>query len=46
MIGFTGGLVCNMGCKVGRLIGVDDALDTFGVHGVGYINYILHWVMG
>ena len=35
VIGFVAGIVCNYGCKIKEVVGLDDALDVFGVHGVG-----------
>jgi ammonium transporter, Amt family len=35
VIGLTTGIVCNYGCRIKEVLGVDDALDAFGVHGVG-----------
>lgn len=35
MIGGLGGVLCNYGCKIKDVVGLDDALDVFGVHGVG-----------
>ncbi|KAG6113185.1 hypothetical protein E4U13_003975 [Claviceps humidiphila] len=38
IIGITGGVCCNLATKFKYLIGVDDALDIFAVHGVGGIT--------
>lgn len=35
IIGIMGGLCCNFATKLKFLIGVDDALDIFAVHGIG-----------
>ena len=35
--GLTGGPVCYLGIKIKNLLGFDDALDAFGVHGIGGI---------
>ncbi|KAG5984053.1 hypothetical protein E4U55_006188 [Claviceps digitariae] len=35
IIGIVGGIACNLATKLKYLIGVDDALDIFAVHGVG-----------
>jgi Amt family ammonium transporter len=35
IIGVVGGIVCNFATKLKFLIGIDDALDIFAVHGVG-----------
>lgn len=35
IIGCTNGILANVGCKLKHYIGIDDALDTFGVHGIG-----------
>lgn len=35
IVGFTNGILCNLGCRLKHLLGIDDALDTFGVHGIG-----------
>ncbi|KFA51316.1 hypothetical protein S40293_04374 [Stachybotrys chartarum IBT 40293] len=37
VIGVVGGAACNLATKLKFLIGVDDALDIFAVHGVGGI---------
>lgn len=37
IIGIVGGVCCNLATKFKYLIGVDDALDIFAVHGVGGI---------
>jgi len=35
--GLTGGPVCYLGIKLKHMMGFDDALDAFGVHGIGGI---------
>ena len=35
IIGFVGGPLCYIGAQVKHYIGIDDALDAFGVHAVG-----------
>ncbi|KAG5997684.1 hypothetical protein E4U54_002326 [Claviceps lovelessii] len=35
VIGLVGGIACNLATKLKYLIGVDDALDIFAVHGIG-----------
>ncbi|QUC16590.1 uncharacterized protein UV8b_00831 [Ustilaginoidea virens] len=35
VIGVVGGACCNMATKLKYLVGVDDALDIFAVHGIG-----------
>lgn len=35
LIGASGGLVCNMSCRIKGYFGFDDALDAWGVHGIG-----------
>ena len=35
IIGFLVGIVCNQSIRLKHLLGYDDALDAFGVHGVG-----------
>ncbi|KAJ2904442.1 hypothetical protein MKZ38_008115 [Zalerion maritima] len=35
IFGIVGGIVCNFATKLKFLIGVDDALDIFAVHGIG-----------
>lgn len=35
IIGGTNGILCNVGCRLKHVLGIDDALDTFGVHGIG-----------
>ncbi|QPG93948.1 hypothetical protein C2857_003751 [Epichloe festucae Fl1] len=35
IIGIVGGICCNLATKLKYLVGVDDALDIFAVHGVG-----------
>lgn len=35
VIGFIGGIVCNLSSRLKHVLGYDDALDAFGVHGVG-----------
>ncbi|KAJ3414625.1 hypothetical protein HDV05_006266 [Chytridiales sp. JEL 0842] len=35
IIGFTSAIICNMACRVKGYFGFDDALDAWGVHGVG-----------
>ena len=37
IIGIVGGICCNFATKLKFLIGVDEALDIFAVHGVGGI---------
>jgi Amt family ammonium transporter len=38
IMGFLGGIVCYWGVNgLKRMLGVDDSLDVFGVHGVGGI---------
>jgi Amt family ammonium transporter len=34
-MGVVGGIVCNFATKLKFLIGIDDALDIFAVHGIG-----------
>ncbi len=34
-IGLVGGAVCYFGCQLKKVLGYDDTLDAFGVHGVG-----------
>ena len=36
-IGFFGGPLCFLGCQLKHFLGYDDALDAFGVHGIGGI---------
>jgi Amt family ammonium transporter len=36
-IGFFGGPLCYAGCKLKHYMGYDDALDAFGIHGIGGI---------
>jgi Amt family ammonium transporter len=35
LIGALGGIVCFFGCRIKYLLGFDDSLDAFGVHGIG-----------
>ena len=35
IFGVVGGAACNFGTKIKFLVGIDDALDIFAVHGVG-----------
>jgi Amt family ammonium transporter len=35
LIGGIGGGVCYFACRIKNIFGYDDALDAFGVHGVG-----------
>lgn len=35
IIGIVGGICCNLATKLKYVVGVDDALDIFAVHGVG-----------
>jgi Amt family ammonium transporter len=35
LMGFIGGIVCLFGVSLKHKLGYDDALDAFGVHGVG-----------
>lgn len=35
IIGFSSALIANGGCKMKHYLGIDDALDTFAVHGIG-----------
>ncbi|CAG9942407.1 unnamed protein product [Clonostachys rosea f. rosea IK726] len=35
IMGVVGGIVCNFATKLKFLIGIDDALDIFAVHGIG-----------
>lgn len=35
IIGSSNGILCNVGCRLKHFLGIDDALDTFGVHGIG-----------
>ena len=35
VIGLGAGIICYLGIQIARRVGVDDALDVFGVHGVG-----------
>jgi Amt family ammonium transporter len=35
VLGGTAGIVCNMSCRVKGFFGFDDALDAFGLHGIG-----------
>ena len=37
IIGFIGGPLCYIGAQVKHYIGIDDALDAFGVHAIGGI---------
>lgn len=37
VIGLCGGIFCNLGTKLKFIIGVDEALDVFAVHGIGGI---------
>ena len=48
LIGFTAGIVCYvMVCEVKKLLGYDDTLDVFGIHGIGGIfGAILTGVFG
>jgi Amt family ammonium transporter len=34
VIGFFGGIVSNYGCRFKEMLGFDDALDAFGIHGI------------
>lgn len=36
-IGLYGGPLCYLGCQIKHYIGVDDALDVFGIHAIGGI---------
>ncbi|POR31575.1 Ammonium transporter [Tolypocladium paradoxum] len=47
IIGVCGGVCCNFATKLKFLIGVDDALDIFAVHGIGgMVGNILTGVFG
>jgi ammonium transporter, Amt family len=47
IIGVVGGIVCNFATKLKFLIGVDDALDIFAVHGIGgMVGNILTGIFG
>ncbi|KYK57163.1 ammonium permease [Drechmeria coniospora] len=47
IIGVCGGVCCNFATKLKFLIGVDDALDIFAVHGIGgMIGNILTGIFG
>ncbi|KAJ1534482.1 hypothetical protein HK096_003824 [Nowakowskiella sp. JEL0078] len=35
VIGALSGVLCNLGCRLKGLLGFDDALDAWGIHGVG-----------
>ncbi|KAJ3128112.1 hypothetical protein HK098_005174 [Nowakowskiella sp. JEL0407] len=35
VIGSIAGIACNLGCRVKGALGFDDALDAWGIHGVG-----------
>ncbi|KAI8809817.1 ammonium transporter AmtB-like domain-containing protein [Cladochytrium replicatum] len=35
VIGALAGVICNLGCRLKGFLGFDDALDAWGVHGVG-----------
>ncbi|KAJ1561138.1 hypothetical protein HK096_005866 [Nowakowskiella sp. JEL0078] len=35
VIGALSGVLCNLGCRLKGLFGFDDALDAWGIHGVG-----------
>lgn len=35
IVGCSNGILCNLGCRLKHYLGIDDALDTFGVHGIG-----------
>lgn len=35
IIGSSNGILANVGCRLKHFLGIDDALDTFGVHGIG-----------
>ncbi|KAJ3194596.1 hypothetical protein HK101_002353 [Irineochytrium annulatum] len=35
IIGATTGIVCNLACRIKGLLGFDDSLDAWGVHGIG-----------
>jgi len=35
LIGLLGGVVCYFGCQLKKVLGYDDSLDAFGVHGIG-----------
>lgn len=35
IIGLLGGIVCFFGCRLKYILGFDDSLDAFGVHGIG-----------
>lgn len=35
LVGVINGVLSNFGCHLKHWLGIDDALDTFGVHGVG-----------
>ncbi|RMG00809.1 MAG: ammonium transporter, partial [Nitrospirae bacterium] len=37
LIGFLAGIICFLGLKAKGVLGYDDSLDAFGVHGVGGI---------
>jgi Amt family ammonium transporter len=42
IIGFIGGAVSNYGCRVKEMLGYDDSLDAFGIHGiVGFFGMIM-----
>jgi Amt family ammonium transporter len=41
IIGFLGGIVSNFGCRFKEMLGYDDSLDAFGIHGiVGFFGNI------
>lgn len=47
IIGVCGGLCCNFATKLKFLIGVDDGLDIFAVHGIGgMVGNILTGIFG
>ena len=41
IIGSTAGIVCNQMCRLKQYFGFDDALDAWGVHGVGKTKWKL-----
>ncbi|KAJ3296856.1 hypothetical protein HK104_001098 [Borealophlyctis nickersoniae] len=35
VMGLIGGVVCNLSCRIKNVLGFDDSLDAWGVHGMG-----------